>query len=340
MSVSFATLAVVFDFDDTLVPDSTTLLLEEHGIHSHDFWLRDVKKLVVQGYDPAHAYLKVLLDNIGIGKRLGSLTSRELRRFGTKIERKFHPGLAELLNDLRGIVGKYKNIDIEFYIISGGLQDIIEGSKLVAGNFSAVYASQLAGDKPNGVLKYIKRCITFTEKTRYLFEINKGVAPAYTRKNPYAVNEDVQMSKRKIPFANMVYVGDGLTDIPCFSLVSAGVRGEQGGVTFGVFDPAEKKSAKRIFQNFLIPRRVVSANPPQYRRKDALGSLTRRDIDGSLTWAYSHWYLERFAHFRPFLKHLIKGLPVPRENQLQEVLRHIDILIVARSLGIISRRIS
>ena len=148
----------------------------------------------------------------------------------------------------------------------------------MADNFSAIYASQLAGDTPSGPLKYIKRCITFTEKTRYLFEINKGVTPKDTRKNPYAVNEDVSMTKRKIPFANMVYVGDGLTDIPCFSLVSAGVRGEPGGITFGVFDPREKRSAKRIFQNFLVPGRVVSANPPQYRRTDALGSLIRSAV--------------------------------------------------------------
>jgi len=253
VSVSLSTVAVIFDFDDTLVPDSTTLLLEDHGIASRDFWLRDVKQHVQRGYDPAHAYLKVFLDNVGKNQPLGQLTNKDLGRFGQRIERKFHPGLAELLRDLRRTVAKYKNIEVEFYIISGGLQDIIEGSKLVADNFSAIYASQLAGDTPSGPLKYIKRCITFTEKTRYLFEINKGVTPKDTRKNPYAVNEDVSMTKRKIPFANMVYVGDGLTDIPCFSLVSAGVRGEPGGITFGVFDPREKRSAKRIFQNFLVP---------------------------------------------------------------------------------------
>jgi hypothetical protein len=71
-------LALIFDFDDTLVPDSTTLLLEHYKIDPKRFWLQDAKRLVESGYDPAHAYLKLLLDNIGHGRRLGNLTNRGL----------------------------------------------------------------------------------------------------------------------------------------------------------------------------------------------------------------------------------------------------------------------
>ncbi len=116
MNSALATLAVVFDFDDTLVPDSTTKLLHQHGIDTKKFWKKDMKRLVQSGYDPALAYLRLLLDNIGPGKPLGRLKSRDLRNFGTKLDRDFYPGLPDLFKDLRRIARKTK-IDVEFFVI-------------------------------------------------------------------------------------------------------------------------------------------------------------------------------------------------------------------------------
>lgn len=219
MGASHATLALVFDFDDTLVPDSTTSLLKEYAINIRKFWGEDVKALVNSGFDPPHAYLKLILDKIGPSKPLGELTNKDLRKFGEKVNRQFFPGVPSLFRDLRSTVAKFPDIQIEFYVISGGLQEIIEGCQLIRKNFSGVYGCHLAGDTEHGPLKYIKRCITFTEKTRFLFEINKGLKSNLTQKNPYLVNQDVPQNKRRIPFNNMIYVGDGLTDIPCFSLL-------------------------------------------------------------------------------------------------------------------------
>jgi phosphoserine phosphatase len=274
-------LALIFDFDDTLVPDSTTLLLEHYKIDPKRFWLQDAKRLVESGYDPAHAYLKLLLDNIGHGRRLGNLTNRGLRRFGhSEVEPRLYPGLRELFKDLKQTVASYRNIDIEFYVISGGLQEIIEGCDLIRKNCRGVYACQLGGDTENSPLKYIKRCVTFTEKTRYLFEINKGLNPDETRRNPYLVNKDVPIKNRRVPFANMIYIGDGLTDIPCFSLVKHGTKDDpEGGIPFAVFDPAEKHSAKRVLQDFLQPGRVLTAQKPEYRKVDALGSIIRATVE-------------------------------------------------------------
>lgn len=269
MSSSPATLALVFDFDDTLVPDSTTELLKKYRIDPRKFWLKDVN-LICSGFDPTLAYLKLLLDNIGVNKPLGPLTNKELHKFGAELNNKFYPGLPGLFRDLKKIVKKYKNIGIEFYIISGGLQEIIEGTEIIKKFFSGVYGSQLGGDTKDGVLRSIKRCVTFTEKTRYLFEINKGIKQKDTRRNPYLVNRDVPPSKRPIPWENIIYVGDGLTDIPCFSLVKKGK-----GIPFGVFYPGKKRSAKRVLLEFLKTGRVISAHPPKYRETDALGSLLR-----------------------------------------------------------------
>lgn len=124
------------------------------------------------------------------------------------------------------------------------------------------------------MLKYVKRCVTFTEKTRYLFEINKGIDPKETRRNPYSVNKDVPLHKRRIPFKNMIYIGDGLTDIPCLALI----KKVGGGTVFGVFNPAEPKSAKRALLEFLKTDRVISMHAPKYGKKDELGSLLRAAV--------------------------------------------------------------
>ena len=94
-----------------------------------------------------------------------------------------------------------------------------------------------------------------------------------TLKNPYLVNKDVSNDKRPIPFKNMIYVGDGLTGIPCFSLLK-----KEGGTAFGVFNPTEESSAKRAFLEFLKTGRVISIHAPKYRRTDELGSLIRAAV--------------------------------------------------------------
>jgi phosphoserine phosphatase len=182
-----SSLAVVFDFDDTLVPDSTTRLLRANDIEPKEFW-ESLKPLVRAGYDPTLAFLNSFLDKVGEAKPLGPLTNADLRTFGGSLNKSFFPGLPGLFRDLRATAAKSK-VEIEFYVISGGLQEIIEGTEPVKRHFTGVYGCQL--DEQDGVLRRIKRCITFTEKTRYMFEISKGITPEQARRNPYVVNKDV-----------------------------------------------------------------------------------------------------------------------------------------------------
>ncbi len=272
MAIS-GTIALIFDFDDTLVSDSTTALLRKYGIDPDIFWKKDLRALINDGFDPALGFLKLLLDNIGPDRPFGRLTNEDLRAFGATLDSAFKPGLPELFSDLRSIVGEFRIISIEFYIISGGLQAIIEGSQIVKDNFSAVYGCTLdeEGDPP--AISSVKRAINFTEKTRYIFEINKGLAPEETRKNPYLVNKDVPEKKRAIPFRNMIYVGDGLTDIPCFSLLR-----RLDGTCFGVFDPKDKSKAKTALIDILKPQRVISMHSPEYGPDDDLGALLRAAV--------------------------------------------------------------
>ncbi len=160
--------------------------------------------------------------------------------------------------------------------MSGGIKEIITGTKLINDHFKAVYACELGEDPDTGVLKYIKRCVNFTEKTRYLFEINKGLDQAKTKKDPYLVNKDIPEHQRRVPFENMIYVGDGLTDIPCFSLIKNGSKNSRRkGYPFAVFDKDNQDSAKRSFQNFLSTSRVTSMHHPKYKKDDELGQMIK-----------------------------------------------------------------
>ncbi len=204
---------------------------------------------------------------------LGQLTNNKLRGFGRRLDSKFYPGVAKLFGDLRHIVAGYKNFDIQFYIISGGLEEVIRGSQIVQKEFAWAAGCRLACDTPTGRLKDVKRGITFSEKTRYLFEINKfGLDLRRTESSPYLVNKSIPHNQREIPWTNMIYVGDGLTDIPCFSLIE-----KQGGLALGVFNPDEK-SAKRALREFLKTNRVTSMHLPHYGPKDELGLMLRAAV--------------------------------------------------------------
>ena len=159
------------------------------------------------------------------------------------------------------------NPGIEFYVISSGLEEIIRGSS-IAKHLSGIWGCEFA--EKDKQIKYIKNVVSFTEKTKYLYTINKGISD---EAGPYAVNEKVGETDRRIPFPHMIYIGDGLTDVPCFSLLD-----HFGGRAFGVFDPSKAGSPKKAWEQLVVPKRVTSMNAPKYRKSDALGSLLRTAV--------------------------------------------------------------
>jgi len=265
------TIAVIFDFDDTLTPDSTSQLLLKHKktckITPKEFWKKQVDGLTKEGWDSGCAYLYLLLKYMEDGK-MPRYTNEQLRKFGASL--KPYPGLKSLFGDLRDIAAE-EGFKIKFYVISGGIQDIVEGFRLRS-EFDGVWGCQLSSKTPGGPVKYVKRVITFTEKTRHLFEINKGISPTEAARNPLAVNKHVPPRKRPIPFSHMIYIGDGISDIPCFSLLLKQER-EQG-TPLGVFHPGED-SARRAWLELIGPKRVRNAMPPQYGKNQGLGSQLR-----------------------------------------------------------------
>jgi phosphoserine phosphatase len=263
-------IAVIFDFDDTLTDDSTTQLLDSHKIDTEDFWTAKLPAKMAHGWDPTLAYLTMMLELVGEGKPLGKLTNHDLRKFGETLT--FYPGLPELFDELQAIADTYTMVRprVEIYIVSGGLEEVIRGSS-IAQHVKGIYGCRF-DTNGDGVISAVKNVISFTEKTRFIFEINKGIGAdgSDARTNPYRVNEDHAPENRRVPFEYMIYVGDGLTDVPCFSLLK-----KCHGHGFGVFDPTKKGKPKKAFEQLVMPSRVMSANEPRYRETDALGAFLR-----------------------------------------------------------------
>lgn len=273
MQITSHVIAVIFDFDDTLTDDSTSALLAKNKYDPAVFWKIDHDKLVKDGWDSTCAWLHLFLRFMERGN-LPKLTSHDLRAFGETLEP--YPGLDTFFDDLDRLVAEEntptETFRVEPYIISGGLQDVIEGFRL-RHKFKAVWGSLLAADEPGGALKYVKRALTFTEKTKYVFEINKGLKITESARNPYLVNRKIDEKDRPVPFDNMIYVGDGLSDIPCFSLIEKMSNGK--GRSVGVFRPGQAPSAKRAWLELIVPRRVASAHAPFYNEDRELGSVLR-----------------------------------------------------------------
>ena len=267
-------IAVIFDFDDTLAPDSVTQLVEERNVESERFWKDKFTQRVRSGFDPTIATLSLLTDEAALDGSFDGLTKSELRSVGESLDQDIFEGVNGLLNDFDDIAEAYDGVTVNPYIISEGLHEAINGTTLVD-EFEAVYASELSADE-EGSITGIKRAISFTDKTRYLFEINKGISRTESEENPYRVNKRTSRNAPTVPFENIIYVGDGLTDIPCFSLVQ-----DRNGRAFGVYDPENPSIKQEAVSGIGSPQRTLgSSNKPGYTSDDRLGSILRLTVEG------------------------------------------------------------
>jgi len=225
-----AVIAVIFDFDGTLGPDTISSLLTAYNISPKLFWM-EVDKRVENGWDPPLAYMQLLWEYANTGKI--DLSVKALREIGKKLV--LFPGLPKAITELKDYVKKEPElrdarINLEFYIISGGIEEIIVGSK-IAKYVDGIFGSNFVYDKTKPV--GIKSAISFTEKTRFLYGINKGISVGELRTNPYKINDAIAPENYRVPFPQMIYIGDGPSDIPCLSAVS-----RFGGTGIGVSSPA------------------------------------------------------------------------------------------------------
>jgi phosphoserine phosphatase len=211
-------IVAIFDFDGTLAPDSITYLLKESNIDAVDFW-KNITKMVKEGWDPPIASMTRILEFVRGGTL--DLTKNRMHELGHKLKPFF--GLPEMFEQLQQMVkdtGEFSDagIKLEFYIISGGLEEIIRGNP-IAKHMTGIFGCTFEHDNKTNQPVAIKSAISFTEKTRFLLGINKGFSESELRTRPYIVNDVLKEEERRVPLDHMIYIGDGPSDIPCFSLV-------------------------------------------------------------------------------------------------------------------------
>jgi hypothetical protein len=221
--------AIVADCDDTLAPDTTGQLLKSFGVDPETFFKKDAGSLVDQGFDPALAYLNAMIRRSGVGGKLAGLTRSRVAEQGKKL--KFFPGMPKAFEKLsKEFHVKYgkKQLALEVYVISGGIRDLLAASPL-ASVTKDLWGCNFDYDSKTGRINGIKNAISFTEKTKFLFHIQKGLVGPEFENRFFDVNKPMLAEERRVPFENMIYLGDGPSDIPCMSIIMM-----NGGFVIGI----------------------------------------------------------------------------------------------------------
>lgn len=249
-------IALIFDFDDTLAPDSTSGFLADIGVDVQRFWKDQVDPLLFQqDWDPVPAYLYQMIE-LSKSQAHGTITQDRLENWGRRLP--LHAGVETLFARLRAMVKEqHPQVQLEFYLISSGIGDVVRHTA-IAHEFTDIWASEFVYDAQGGGIQFPKRVVSFTDKTRYLFHIQKGIIGTGSRNKPFEVNKKIAQDKLRIPFEQMIFVGDGYTDIPCFSLIR-----RSGGVAFGVWDPKHREKRSRAW-GFIQEGRVSNLNQARY----------------------------------------------------------------------------
>lgn len=267
--MSMRTIGLIFDFDETIVEESTTAFIESLGVDSNKFWEQTNNQLMNDGWDPVPAYMFKLID-LSISSQETRITKKKLIDFGSKV--KYKKGVIELFDNLRKHISQnHKDTNIEFYIISSGILEIIKHTS-IAKEFTDIWASDFAYQK-NGEILFPKKLISFTDKTRYIFQISKGQTGEKYYNKPYVVNEKQSEKNYRLPISNMIYIGDGMTDVPCFSLMK-----QFGGLAIAVYD-AQNTNAYGKAWAFVKDGRVSNLHSADYSRGSDLYNTIIMAID-------------------------------------------------------------
>ena len=243
------------------------VLFPEFGIDSARFWKRCQELVREFGYDNELAYMKVMLDYLGMDRP----TNAELRKLGEKMT--FYKGWPEMLEEFSAHLltspHEAHGIRVEHYIISSGLKVLIEGSRL-APHVRAIFGCEFAEDD-HGRIAFPKRVISHTQKTQFLFRINKGLLEMTED-----VNDHMPPELRPVPFPHMIYVGDGPTDVPCFTVIR-----QQGGQAIAVYNTEDptRASFKKCFQLSTHADRVRHIAPSDFRSGSHLRLLLEEMVE-------------------------------------------------------------
>ncbi len=259
-------LAICYDFDKTLSPNDMQAqgYIQSIGYeNTDDFWQKSNELAKNNDMDQNLAYMYQMKKEAE-----GALlfTKKTLIEQGSKVS--LFPGVESWFSRVNEY-GKSKGIKVEHYIISSGLKEMIEGTK-IADEFERIYASSFYFNK-RGVAEWPAQVVNYTNKTQFLFRIEKGVLDV----NDPRVNDYFKQEEKRIPFRNIVYIGDSDTDIPCMKLVNS-----LGGHSIGVYDPTIKEKAK--VYKMMREGRIKYFAEADYNEGTEIDKLIKMIIDKTL----------------------------------------------------------
>jgi hypothetical protein len=244
--------ALCYDFDGTLAPGNMQErdFIPQIGMTTKTFWNEVEAKCKEHDADNILVYMKLMLDKAQAAAV--PVRKENFLSYGRSLG--FYPGVYTSSEDnwFKRIssYAKESGIKLDHYIVSSGIKEMVCGTPIKR-YFRSIYASSFMYDH-HGVAMWPALALNYTTKTQYLFRINKGSLDVYDHS---VINNYVPKTDRAVPFENMVFIGDGLTDIPCFRLIK-----DQGGHSIAVYETSGRKAkqrAKRIFDdgrvNFVAP---------------------------------------------------------------------------------------
>ncbi len=219
-------MALIYDFDKTLSPKD---MQEFHFIPSlgydnpQDFWNESRENSELNNMDSNLSYMELMV------KKKPGLTRDDLINEGKYIE--LYKGVDTWFKRINEY-GLKHHVEVEHYIISSGIREMIMGTS-IAKEFKKVFACSYAFDE-KGLALWPSRVVNYTTKTQYLYRVNKGI---FDETNDYDLNKKTPINEKHIPFRNMIYFGDGLTDVPSMRVVL-----DEGGYTVAVYGNMKAKA--------------------------------------------------------------------------------------------------
>lgn len=256
-------LAICYDFDRTLSPDDMQAqgFIQSLNVDVNEFWTESNTLAKEHDMDNNLAYMYMMATK-SYGKQF--LTKEVLADYGSKVA--LYNGVSTWFERIRQY-GLKQGVQIEHYIISSGLKEMIEGTEMAKnGAFKKIYASAFMFDD-KGVAVWPAQAINYTNKTQFLFRIQKGVLDI----NDPGVNDYIRPEEQRVPFRNMIYIGDSDTDIPCMSLVNV-----NGGHSIGVYDP-DSKNKDKVYK-MMQHHRIRYYAPADYTDGSDLDTVVKQII--------------------------------------------------------------
>jgi hypothetical protein len=246
--------ALIYDFDGTLSPGNMQEFgfIQAVGKTPAEFWTMSDNIAIGQDASNVLAYMKLMFDEArakGI-----PLRKEDFMSFGKDIQ--LFEGVKEWFR-LVNRYGEAHGVHVEHYINSSGLKEIIEGCP-IAKEFKHIFAGSFIYDE-KGEAEWPGIAVDYTTKTQFLFKISKGI---FSSRDNKLVNSSMADDKKRVPFPNMIYFGDGETDVPCMKIVNM-----FGGHSVAVYDPQNEKKKRQALKlkrqgrvNFITPAQYTSSS--------------------------------------------------------------------------------